>query len=249
MRGRTAKTKRSLRVVNLESAIRGRPVRFEYDKSTELFYAKDGEDRHAFGDLGRGRWLYKRGLASRADALWRSYTLQNVDLSRDDIVIDCGANYADLWLTLKHKIRPENYITFEPGKREHSAIIQNAPHSRANNVGLGAKNETLRFYVNEAEADSSFIEPASYDHTSELQSLSLESYLIDNAIEQVKLFKLEAEGFEPEVLCGALAVLDRIEYIAIDGGYERGVNCEQKLTLQPSLFTENDFTMMDVKLK
>lgn len=249
MQGRTAQRKRSLRSANLKSAIRGRSVRFEYDETTELFYARDGEGRHAFGDLGRGRWLYKRGLAHRADTLWKSYTLQNVELSQDDIVIDCGANYADLWLTLKHKIRPENYITFEPGKREHAVIVQNAPHARANNIGLGAKDETLTFYVNEGEADSSFIEPASYDHTSEFQTMSLESYLVTHAIERVKLFKLEAEGFEPEVLQGALSVLDRIEYVAIDGGYERGVNREQTFTHQTNLLSERGFKMLDINLK
>ena len=36
------------------------------------------------------------------------------------------------------------------------------------------------------------------------------------------MFKLEAEGFEPEILDGALNILDKIEYIALDGGYERG---------------------------
>jgi len=249
MQGDRAKTKRSLRFANLKSAIRGRPVRFEYDDATELFFARDGEDRHAFGDLGRGRWLYKRGLAHRAETLWKSYTLQAVELSQNDVVIDCGANYADLWLTLKHKIRPENYITFEPGKREHAAIRLNAPHARANNIGLGATNETLTFYVNEGEADSSFIQPASYAHTVEIQTVSLDSYLTSNAIAHVKLFKLEAEGFEPEVLQGARAVLDRIEYVAIDGGYERGVDCEQTFTHQTNLLAEHGFKMLDVNLK
>lgn len=73
--------------------------------------------------------------------------------------------------------------------------------------------------------------------------------MITNAIERVKLFKLEAEGFEPEILRGALAVLDRIEYVAIDGGYERGVDCEQTFSHQTNLLTEHGFKMLDVNLK
>ena len=34
--------------------------------------------------------------------------------------------------------------------------------------------------------------------------------------------KLEAEGFEPEILQGGLSILDQVEYIAADLGWERG---------------------------
>ncbi|MEO0548254.1 MAG: FkbM family methyltransferase [Pseudomonadota bacterium] len=245
----SAKTKRDIRFANLKSAIKRRPARFSYDEATELFYAADGDTRHAFGDFKRGRWLYKRGLAHRAETLWKSYTLQNITLSEDDVIIDCGANYADLWLTLKQSIKAENYITFEPGQREHSAIIQNAPGARANNCGLGPKNETLTFYINEVDADSSFVEPASYSDTLDVQTVSLDSYLETNSIERVKLFKLEAEGFEPEILEGASAALDRIEYVAIDGGYERGVKCEQTFTHQTNMLAKRGFRMLDINLK
>lgn len=243
------RTRRDIRITNLKSAIRNRPVRFGYDELIGLFFATDGHDRHSFGDFGRGKSLYKRGLTHRAEVLWKSYTLQNISFSLDDVVIDCGANYADLWLTLKRHIRPENYVTFEPGKREHLAIVQNAPEAKANNCGLGMQNETLTFYVNEKDADSSVIEPSSYDSTLKTQTVTLDSYLNTHAVKRVKLFKLEAEGFEPEILQGARAVLDRIEYVAIDGGYERGVNCEQTFTDQANLLADHGYEMVDINLK
>ncbi len=240
------KTRRDIRIANLRSAARRRAARFGYDEPTGLFYVTDGENQHTFGDFGRGRGLYKRGLTHRAEVLWKSYTLQNIQFSQGDVVIDCGANYADLWLTLKHHIKPENYITFEPGKREHLAIEKNAPKAKANNFGLGAQNEIHTFYINEKDADSSFIEPSTYDGTLEIQTVTLDSYMDSNAVEQVKLFKLEAEGFEPEILQGARAVLNRIEYVAIDGGYERGVNSEQTFTYQANLLADHGFEMVDI---
>ena len=243
------KIQRSMRITNLKSTLRGRPVRFRYDDTTGLFYAQDGAEKHAFGHFGRGRGLYRRGLAQRANALWKSYALQNITFSCDDVVIDCGANYADLWLTLKHHIAPENYITFEPGQREHLSIVQNAPKAKANNIGLGAQNETITLYVNEGDADSSFIEPTSYNGTLEIQTVTLDHYLSTNKIERVKLFKLEAEGFEPEILSGATEVLNRIEYVAIDGGYERGVSQEQTFTHQANLLAAHSFEMVDINLK
>ena len=242
-------TKRAIRISNLKCAVRRRPVRFEYDGSSGLFYAQDGADRHAFGHFRRGRGLYNRGLAHRAEILWRSYTLQNIAFSHDDFVIDCGANYADLWLTLKHHIKPERYITFEPGQREHLAIGRNAPRAITNNCGLGAQNATITFYVNEKDADSSFIEPSSYNGTLEIQTITLDHYLDTNAIDRVKLLKLEAEGFEPEILSGARTALNRIEYVAIDGGYERGVNNEQTFTHQANILAAHGFEMVDINLK
>lgn len=243
------KTQRDMRIANLKSVLLGRPVRFRHDETTGLFYAHDGAEKHAFGHFRRGRWLYKQGLAQRADALWRSYTLQNITFSRDDLVIDCGANYADLWLTLKHHIAPENYITFEPGQREHLSIVQNAPKAKANNLGLGAQNETITLYVNEKDADSSFIEPTSYNGTLEIETVTLDHYLTTNKTERVKLLKLEAEGFEPEILSGATQVLDRVEYVAIDGGYERGVSQDQTFTHQANLLAAHSFEMVDINLK
>lgn len=243
------KTRLDIRIANLRSVIRSQTARFGYDEPTGLFYVTDDENRHTFGDFKRGRFLYKRGLTHRAESLWESYTLQNIEFSQDNVVIDCGANYADLWLTLKRHIKPENYITFEPGKREHLAIEKNAPKAKANNCGLGAHNKILTFYTNEKDADSSFIEPSSYDGTLEIQTVTLDSYMDRNAVEQVKLFKLEAEGFEPEILQGARAVLNRIEYVAIDGGYERGVNSEQTFTNQANMLADHSFEMVDINLK
>jgi hypothetical protein len=45
-----------------------------------------------------------------------------------------------------------------------------------------------------------------------------------------KLVKLEAEGFEPDILRGSEGVLKNIEFIAVGGGYERGNHRQQTFT-------------------
>ena len=37
------------------------------------------------------------------------------------------------------------------------------------------------------------------------------------------MFKLEAEGFEPEILEGSKQSINIVEYVALDGGEERGI--------------------------
>ena len=88
--------------------------------------------RHYFGHLLRGVGLYKNGILNRSKSFYDSYMMYRINFFKDDIVVDCGANYADLWLSLKDKILENNYICFEPGKKEFESI----------------KNNTLSFRIN-----------------------------------------------------------------------------------------------------
>ena len=148
-----------------------------------------------------------------------SYLIKIIKFERNDLVIDCGANYADLWLYLVKYINPDCYITFEPVFEEYLSICQNAPNGKHNNFGLGDKNED-NFYTNHKDADSSFIKPHNFSEIVLAKIYKLDTYIKENSIKKVKLLKLEAEGFEPEILKGSYEAIKIIEYIAIDGGFE-----------------------------
>lgn len=61
-------------------------------------------------------------------------------------------------------------------------------------------------------------------------SVEVESITLDSLnLEKIKLFKIDAEGYEPEVLQGAINSFPQIEYISVDYGNERGV--ENKSTV------------------
>ena len=60
----------------------------------------------------------------------------------------------------------------------------------------------------------------------EIETTTLKEFVIKNKINHIKFFKLEAEGFEPEILNGSKDVLNRIEYIGVDGSPERGPKAE-----------------------
>ena len=65
-------------------------------------------------------------------------------------------------------------------------------------------------------------------------------------IKKVKILKLEAEGFEPEILSGIGNRIEDIEYIAIDGGYERGKKEEQTFTTITNFLINNGFEISDI---
>ena len=235
-------------VRNFRNTLRRQKHYFGFDTHKKLFYVIDDESKHYFGNRIRGFELYKNGLSDRAVSLANSYFLNKIEISKEDIIIDCGANYADLFLWLREKINSKNYITFEPGNEEFKTILENAPQSTNNNVGLGDENKTTTFYLNSQSADSSIIEPLSYTDTVEIKTITLSQYVNDNNIEKIKLFKLEAEGFEPEILEGSKDVIHLIEYIAIDGGYERGKLQEETFSYLTNFLLKNGFEMIGINL-
>ena len=63
----------------------------------------------------------------------------------------------------------------------------------------------------------------------------------------IRLLKIEAEGFEPEVLAGASEAISRTEYIAIDAGPERGGENTVAQTL--NLLSDAQFEIVDCFLR
>tara|TARA_Y100001970_G_scaffold195818_1_gene238047 strand:+ start:286 stop:1152 length:867 start_codon:yes stop_codon:yes gene_type:complete len=221
-------------------------VRFFYEKSSKLFYAEEGSIRRYFGEMDRGFHAYERGLIRRGQSLSNSYCLQNVNFNSSDIVIDCGANYADLFISLSNYINETNYITFEPGPSEYNCIKKNVPKARNYNYGLSDKEGEMEFYLCSASGDSSLVEPKNYTDIIKVNVTTLDLFVAKNNIEHCKLLKLEAEGWEPEILDGAKEFLSKCEYVAIDGGRERGVNEEATFHILNNKLLNNGFEMIDI---
>lgn len=231
---------------NLKYKFKGLNLHISFDATDKLYFIEDNEQYHWFGNLARGASLYHNGLSERNHRLFNSYFLEQIEFKKDDVVIDCGANYADLWLGLKEKINENCYITFEPGALEYASIIRNAPNGIHNRLGLSNANGVSKFYLNEKYADSSLIEPNHFTHIDNIQTTTLSHYIKTNGIKKIKLFKLEAEGFEPEILEGALEVLSLIDFIAIDGGYERGKEQNETFSYLCNSLYEANFEILSI---
>ncbi len=239
----------SLLLFNIIFYLKKKPFKFGYDKKNNLFFFKDKQKKHYFSNKIRGLNLYSSGLNFRAQQIADSYKLNNINFKFTDLVIDCGANYGDLWLYLCDKINQENYITFEPGINEYRSLKKNLHKNKNHNLGLGEAETKRNFFINEKDADSSIIEPKIYDQICEIQTTTLNSFFHNHKIEYIKLLKLEAEGYEPEILLGSDKILNKIEYIAIDGGYERGKSLEETLSKQLNFLAENNFEIIEINLK
>jgi len=98
-----------------------------------------------------------------------------------------------------------------------------------------------QFFISSSGADSSIYEPLVVEDKILVQQIRLDK-LID---ERVKLLKIDAEGAE-EVILGAKNLLSKIEYIAVDLGFEKGKKQESTAPPVINFLFKNDFTLFAI---
>ena len=112
------------------------------------------------------------------------------------------------------------------------------------NLGLSNISGEREFFVSSAGADSSIIQPKNYTSVVKIQTVTLDEHYEKYNLKAVKLLKLEAEGFEPEVLEGAESFLGHCEFVAIDGFHERGTDQEETFSTLTNRLLYRVFVML-----
>jgi FkbM family methyltransferase len=168
-------------------------------------------------------WIYAKGIQKRVEKLGEVYSLKHCNLTPDDTVIDCGANIGE-FSALVHGCYGSTVIAVEPEATEARCIPFNVPGVHdVINAALWHEETELKFFSKNRSADSSIFETDGYDKVIIVPTLRLDDLLDRYGLDQIKLFKLEAEGAEPEILLGATRALPHIEFISADLGPERGL--------------------------
>ena len=228
---------------NLKSVVLKSPSRLSWNK--DHFVVKDKNIagfKYIIRHQKQCNMAYCKGVVKRAQALADCYFLEQIDFLDGDVFLDCGANVGDLkiWFELK-KIKV-TYVAFEPSPTEFKCLKKNVAPSCVYNIGLWNTAGDLKFFLSSQGADSSLIQPKSYDEIINVKVDRLEDYVDSN----IKLLKLEAEGAEPEILQGLGDKIQLVEYISADLGYERGVGCESTLVPVTNYLLKKGFDLVDV---
>ena len=231
---------------NCIARLRHKKQIFSYNKKDNIFEVCEGSIKRKFSNKIRGFSFYRNGIKQRGKFLFSSYCLENIIFNENDIVIDCGANFGDLFIGLENLILPSNYIAIEPNPSDFEILKLNTCNSILINKALGNQNKILPFYVATEDGDSSLVEPRKFDKIIDISVVRLDKMIQELKIKKIKLLKIEAEGYEPEVLEGAGTMLEKCEYIAVDGGYERGPSCEQTFTIITNYLLNNGFEIKDI---
>ena len=239
----------SIFLENFINFLRRVKIKFFFEKKNNLFYVEENYKKITFNNKIRGIDLYRDGISKRSEKIFSSYCLEKISFSKNDIVIDCGANYGDLNLKLSSLIEPKNYIGIEPNPSDFEMLQLNTNNkSKLINKALGNVNGKFPFYVSAIEADSSLIQPKYFSEIIHVPVIRLDKLIEELNLDKIKLLKVEAEGFEPEILEGLGHKIEICEYIAVDGGYERGKNNEQTFTDMTNYLIDKNFKMIDIYL-
>tara|TARA_B100000674_G_C37837170_1_gene913441 strand:+ start:134 stop:949 length:816 start_codon:yes stop_codon:yes gene_type:complete len=236
----------SIFLENCIASLRGKKHKFYYNKKDKIFIVSENSIKRKFINKVRGFAFYRNGIKSRGKFLITSYCLQNINFDENDVIIDCGANFGDLFIGLEDNITPTNYIAIEPNPSDFEVLKQNSPKSILVNKALGNLNGTMPFYVSTEDGDSSLVKPIKFEKVIDIPVVRLDKLTKELNLDKIKLLKIEGEGYEPEILEGAGKMLNKCEYIAVDGGYERGPSCEQTFTTITNYLLNNGFEMKDI---
>lgn len=161
--------------------------------------------------------------------------IEDLNIRRGDIVLDVGANVGDFvecclafqpWAII-HAFEPLP-IEFGVLKKKFTACKSVFPVNQA----VGRQAGDLSIQVSRFSEASSFLKQAavlrdglygidfSITQALKVPVTDLADYIGRNGIERVKLLKIDTQGFELEVLKGALKHLAAIEYIYLEGAFK-----------------------------
>lgn len=157
------------------------------------------------------------------------------NLAKGDVVFDVGANVGDFTeCVLAHQ--PWTIIhAFEPVPQAFETLrkrFQDYEGIYCRNMALGSRLEQKRINVSRFVEASSFLPNGrllnnrvyGIDFTiEELVPVAVEtvaSYCSDHSVSCIKLLKLDVQGYELEVLKGAVPVLDTIQFIYAEAQFQ-----------------------------
>ena len=217
-----------------------------------LFYSKDGKlsyekDKYLFTTKKGKKFYYPNKRVLRVvnkykikfNLILESYCIDSIDLRNGDIVLDCGANVGEVNLALKEVGLKIKYIGFEPDKETFECLKINNKEADLFNVGLSNQNSNKELFIDNDGGNTSFLDFGSTDSIM-VESKCLDSFNFNN---EIKLLKIDAEGFEPEVLEGSLNTIKNTEFVSVDFGAERGFEQETTIVKVNSLLYANSFEL------
>lgn len=166
-------------------------------------------------DLGVERSLHETGTYEKGVISFMTSTLK-----KGDCFVDVGANIGLLSLHASSCVGPEgNVFAVEPNPKTLPILYRNIELNKANNikvfeVALGEKSHTTKIFENRDinRGGASLIVNVNNEPGIEVKVEPLDDFL---ALHNPKVIKIDVEGYEFEVLKGAVKTISRTKPILI----------------------------------
>lgn len=206
--------------------------KFESKISNDLYLIETTDGEILIQNISRvNRFL--RGKSYAANRLYAQYTnkllsLDALEKSNNKVIcFDIGANIGEFSIAIVEKFSNFQIFAFEPDPVAFECLKFNigslnlSNYVSIYNLALSDKSGFYPFYVSTKNADSSFIKPKSYTKVMRVQSSRADDFMIAHEIQFLTMLKMDAEGFEPEIISGFGDQISSVKFFAIDVGPER----------------------------
>lgn len=154
---------------------------------------------------------------------WNRYKLENLlNGEVPDMLIDIGANVGELSF-FAHQFGIKSIVAMEPDPIINEILQFNLRNTSVvtDERAVGISNGTIDFYLSSETADSSVIRQSKYEKPILVNSITLKT-LLSGINENLSLIiKIDAEGFEPEILKSGKDLLHKVKFFTIDISPER----------------------------
>ncbi|AZA59062.1 MULTISPECIES: FkbM family methyltransferase [Chryseobacterium] len=156
-------------------------------------------------------------------------TLKEINF-QPDFIVDIGAN-TGTWTREALKYFPQSsYLLIEPQERlsaQFSDLLQN-PKIKYLPVGVGDKNDVLKFTIVDRDDSCSFIyseeEAAKMGYKQiEVPIKTLDSIIHENNLNYPDIVKIDAEGLDLEVIDGSSTLFGKTEIFIVEAGIQNKV--------------------------
>lgn len=177
---------------------------------------------------------YKNGLDFRFKSILEKYFIDKKIAKDIDFFCDVGANIGEVTKIVQELNRAIKLVAIEPDSIELEALNSNLSAVDIYQCFLDSDISLKRFVFQNQTGDTRLLQSRELPRKSILSTLKRDSKkqqelvltsTLDSILHNYEFtsgfLKLEAEGFEPEVLQGGSNVMSRFKYIGIDVSEER----------------------------
>jgi len=188
--------------------------------------------------------------ANLEDLSWKKASLQ-----QKGVIFDVGANVGAFTLQLANNSNKLEIHSFEPNPYVFKKLKENLSiNEELNNkitlkkIGLSDKKGKLSFYWNKSNSGGgSFLNSSIEDIKESIQVDTIDSYVKDNNIKNISFIKIDVEGYEPNVIFGALNTIKDMKpnlYIEVSPNWWRKSGHSIKDVL--AIFEKNSYTFYSI---
>ena len=157
-------------------------------------------------------------------------------------ILDCGSNIGEIYYAFIQKRLEVEYCAFEPDPSAYKCLAHNLNNQKNINI------HPIALSNNESESElyiDGFGGNSSLEYFGSNQKVRISTKKLDSFnLKKIKLFKVEAEGHEEEVLKGSTQTFPYIEFISVDYGPEKGESQESTMTSVIKYLSDNNFELI-----